>query len=276
MKILRLALISLSALAAVCCGPSLKTTASADSYDVYLLIGQSNMAGRGEILPEDMSPREGVFLLDSLDRIVPATEPFNIHSTIRKRRNMQGFNLGDAFAETMHQKTGRKILLVVNARGGSGLDQWLKTSAKITFNKNEGDDAEKIGSTAPQFYAEAVRRAQIAMQHGQLKGILWHQGESDASEAKSATYLERLSGMVSDLRSDLEVGESVRFVVGETVPVYQRRENINPVLNKVPSVIPNSACVSSSDCSSRSDNLHFDRAGLLILGRRYAEALLGE
>ena len=35
-------------------------------YDIYLCIGQSNMAGRGDMAPGDDAVLEGVFLLDSL------------------------------------------------------------------------------------------------------------------------------------------------------------------------------------------------------------------
>ena len=36
-------------------------------YDVYLFIGQSNMAGRGELLPEDTTVIPHAFILDGND-----------------------------------------------------------------------------------------------------------------------------------------------------------------------------------------------------------------
>ena len=108
-----------------------------------------------------------------------------------------------------------------------------------TVNQKEGDDPEKIGAPMPQFYAEAVRRCKAAMRFGPLKGILWHQGEGDRSQALRETYMERLGKLVSDLRQDLGVGEEVPFVLGETfhggigTPV-------NPTLAQVGYFIPNS------------------------------------
>lgn len=83
------------------------------AYDVYLLIGQSNMAGRGEILESDRAPVEGVRMLGANDEIIPACEPLNLYSTIRKDPGMQGYNLGDSFARKLYKRARRPILLVV-------------------------------------------------------------------------------------------------------------------------------------------------------------------
>ena len=113
------------------------------------------------------------------------------------------------------------------------------------------------------------------MQYGPLKGILWHQGCGDRSQALRETYMERLGKMVSDLRSDLGVGEEVPFVLGETfhggigAPV-------NPTLSQVGYYVPNAFCASADGCAANKDNLHFSREGLVRLGERYAESLLGQ
>ena len=253
---------------------SLCLNVAAQDYDVYLCIGQSNMAGRGILSPEDRMPIEGVFLLGPDDSPVPAEGNANIYSTVRKRAQMQGYNLSIPFAKKMYLETGRPVLLVVNARGGTMLDQWVKDAPNYTFNQKEGDDPERIGAPMPQFYAEAVRRCKAAMRYGPLKGILWHQGEGDRSQALRETYMERLGKLVSDLRQDLGVGEEVPFVLGETfhggigTPV-------NPTLAQVGYFIPNSFCASADGCSANKDNLHFSHEGLTLLGERYAEAMLG-
>ena len=248
--------------------------ALAQDYDVYLCIGQSNMAGRGILTSSDNEAVEGVFLLGPEDKPVPATGNANIYSTIRKRASMQGYNLCIPFAQKMYAETGRPVLLVVNARGGTMLDQWVKDASCYLFNKKEGDDPEKIGGQIPQFYAEAVRRCKAAMQYGPLKGILWHQGEGDRSQVLRETYMERLARMVSDLRADLGVGEEVPFVLGET---YHGGIGtpVNPTLAQVGYFIPNAWCVSADGCEANKDQLHFSHEGLTLLGERYAEAMLG-
>lgn len=247
--------------------------ALAQDYDVYLCIGQSNMSGRGVLLPEDAEPVEGVFLLDAEGGVVPARGNANIYSTIRKRAQMQGYNLSIPFAARMHARTGRPVLLVVNARGGTRLDQWVKGAPRDTFARKYGDDPELIGQPIPSFYDEAVRRGREGMRYGPLKGILWHQGEGDSGETLRAVYLEKLSTFVADLRTDLGVGTEVPFIVGE---VYHSSKHtaINPVLNQVGDAIPNAACVSADGCPSNPDNLHFSREGLTLLGERYADCIL--
>ena len=100
---------------------------SAQEYDVFLLIGQSNMAGRGIMIEGDENVfDENVFILDGEGKVVPATNPLNQYSTIRKSMSMQQICPGFGFSKKLSQKTGRKILLVVNARGGTTISQWMK------------------------------------------------------------------------------------------------------------------------------------------------------
>ena len=245
-------------------------------YDVYLLIGQSNMAGRGVFEPADtLAPLEGVFLLDDKGEAVPAVEPLNRYSTIRKAIGMQGMSLAHGFAEQAHARTGRHVLLVVNARGGTTLSQWLPGAPLGRFSNSDGDDPDRRGRQMPSFYDEAVRRTQQAMKYGELKAILWHQGESDSDSVRVSTYLPRLAGFVQSLRTDLGVGEAVPFVAGQIQPRHENAGLFNPVVARIGEAVPNSFCVSSEGLATLPDNLHFTREAQLELGRRYANALFG-
>ncbi len=224
--------------------------ANASACDLFLLIGQSNMAGRGAMLAADSLWRpEGVQLLDSAGIPVQATQPLNRYSTIRKRLSMQGVNPGVGFAELLHEKTGRPLLLVVNARGGSALREWMPGS---------------------DYYNEAVRRTRQAMDYGRLRAILWHQGESDSSHPEQ--YLERLAETVAALRRDLGCGD-VPFIAGEIARWHSNAERFNPIIGRIAKRIPNSAFISSEGCTPLRDSLdpHFSREGQLLLGRRYAK-----
>ena len=246
-------------------------SARSKGYDVYLCIGQSNMAGRGELLPEDTLSVEGVFLLDEAGEVIPACAQANLHSTIRKRASMQGFNLCIPFASKMYRSTGRPVLLVVNARGGTGIDKWLKTAPCDTFSRKWGDESSWYGTPVPQFYSEAVRRTRQAMKYGRLRGILWHQGEADASPSLRAAYLDKLERLVSDLRKDLGA-RRVPFVVGEVYAGKNRA--INPYLDRVPLFVRRSRCVSSEGTAAKPDDVHFTRSALVLMGERYADEIL--
>ena len=118
----RFSLILFTLLLLVSCGgaKSVKTAQAQGEYDVFLLIGQSNMAGRGIMLEGDKEVfDEKVFLLNEKGEPVPATNPLNQYSTIRKEMSMQQICPGYGFSMKVSERTGRRILLVVNAKGGT-------------------------------------------------------------------------------------------------------------------------------------------------------------
>lgn len=256
----------------LCLLPSV-LSAQAD-FDVFLLIGQSNMAGRGEILPSDREPVDGVFLLNDKGVPVPASVPFNIWSTVRKGRRLQGYNPGPAFAQTVHARTGRKILLVVNARGETSIQDWKRGAAPRIYDKKYGDDQENWGKPIPSLFEEAVRRTRQAMVYGELKGILWHQGEADSFKETAIHYRDDLKAFVSELRDSLGVGKRVPFVVGQVLPAFKRADVINAELAIVGSSIPGAYCIPSKGCPGKPDNTHFTREGQRTMGERYAKIIL--
>ena len=57
-------------------------------------------------------------------------------------------------------------------------------------------------------------KSQLALEMGTIKGVLWHQGESDSSPARSALYKERLVELIERFRHDLD-SPDVPFVIGQ-------------------------------------------------------------
>ena len=254
-----------------------KTSDSQDmqeGYDVYLCIGQSNMSGRGAVLAEDRGIKDGIYLLNTAGEPVPAEIPFNIYSTVRKKESMQKFGLHNVFAEHIRDFTGRKILLVVNARGETSITAWLKDAMPLTFSESYNDDQYLWGQQAPGLYDEALRRTRQAMNYGTLKGILWHHGGADSYESAAALYVGRLSSVVSGLRKDLGVGDEVPFILGLVSPVFPRASIINPQLIRATEEIPNAYYASSEGCETQGDDTHFTRSGYITIGKRYSDIIL--
>lgn len=223
-----------------------------DDYDVYLLLGQSNMAGRGRMLPEDaVKTIEGVWLLNADGVPEPAVSPLNRYSSIRKEIGMQQICPGNYFSEEMHKATGRKILLVVNARGGSSLSEWMKDSPE------------------QDYFEEAVKRAGQAARYGKIKAVLWHQGESDSG--RSDVYLDSLAVFVSNLRKAIGL-DSVPFIAGEIARWTDNASAFNEMISHISERIPNSSYVSSEGCTPLKgvSDPHFSREGQMLLGHRYA------
>ncbi len=126
---------------------------------------------------------------------------------------MQHILMGFSFAKQMHKKTGRKILLVVNARGGSTIEEW--------------DKDNKVKS----YYGEAVRRTKSAMEYGKLTAILWHQGEQN-SEAPG-DYMNKLEKFVREIQSHLN-SPNPPFIAGGIAHWWQpNASKFNPIINRI-------------------------------------------
>ena len=116
-------------------------------------------------------------------------------------------------------------------------------------------------------------RTRQAMRYGELKAVLWHQGESDSG--RPDTYLDSLSVFVRGLRDSLDVG-NVPFVAGEVGHWTANADAFNGMLSHISEYILSSDYVSSEGCSMLKDvsDPHFSRDGQLLLGRRYASKVL--
>lgn len=230
------------------------------SFDLYVCIGQSNMAGRATLTPEVMDTLQNVYLLNDKGNFEPAVNPLNRYSTVRKDLSMQRLGPAYGFAKEMARQTKRPVGLVVNARGGPSINSWLKGS--------------KDG-----YYEEALSRVRIAMkQGGVLKAILWHQGEADCSNPEA--YKQKLISLVKDLREDLGM-PNLPVIVGQISQWnWTKREAgtvpFNQMIKKVSSFIPYSDWVSSKGLGWYKDEKdpHFNTEAQLLLGKRYAKKVL--
>lgn len=215
--------------------------------ELYLLIGQSNMAGRGVIDSESQHTSENIRTLDKNNNWVIAKDPLHFD------KPYAGVGPGLSFAQAMLEgQKNIKIGLIPCAWGGSPIKVW--------------SPGAKYFENFP--YDEAIARAKIAMQKGELKGILWHQGESDNDVTKSAVYLQKLKQLIANLRKDLD-SPNLPFVAGE-IGHFNKQDYINKIVNTLPAEVENSAVVSSEGLTDKGDHLHFDSPSARELGKRYA------
>jgi photosystem II stability/assembly factor-like uncharacterized protein len=244
------------AAAAVIARPQLPHAQAAKAnLHLYLLIGQSNMAGRGVVEAQDQTPHPRVLMFTKQNVWAPAVDPLHFDKPIA------GVSLGSTFGRVMADADPQVTIgLIPSAVGGTALERWQK-----------GAD----------LYERAVGRAKAAMRDGTLKGILWHQGESDSGNEKDArSYGERVARMVSDLRAELGAGD-VPFVAGQ-LGEFALRDDRQPAFLGVVDAqiealsrrIPRSAVVSARGLTHKGDRVHFDSPSLRELGRRYASALM--
>jgi len=219
-----------------------------ETFHVYLLVGQSNMAGRGKVEKEDLTPHPRVFMLGKDQAWAPAVDPLHWD------KPAAGVGPGLAFGKAMADADPKiRIGLVPCAAGGSPIEAWKPGAYHDQTKSHPWDDT--------------LARAKKALEKGTLKGILWHQGESNKAEG----HQEKLIELVGRFRK--EIGD-VPFVCGELGRFKDTYAPMNEVLKTVPTVLLRSACVSSEGLKDKGDSTHFDAPGARELGRRYAKAML--
>ena len=230
-----------------------------DSYDIFLLIGQSNMAGRGPMIEGDQEVySDKVFLLDKSGKAVPATNPLNQYSTVGKSVSLQQIGPGFSFSKKLAQETGRKILLVVNARAETAISEWLPDASTGYFN------------------AAVQRTKQALALGGELKAVLWHQGCHDSyKQSDIDVYLSRLRTIVVEFRKQTQTASV--FIAGELPQWRPYSAAFNKMLKDIYFNVPYADYVSSEGCtcvSPDNDDPHFSRDGQILLGERYADKVL--
>jgi hypothetical protein len=245
----------------------LSLTAQNNEYDLYLLIGQSNMAGRGKVEAQDTVIHPRVFTLNKNNEWVPAQDPIHFD------KKVAGVGLGRTFGIEMAKKDpGVKIGLIPCAVGGSPIDAWKPGGYHQQTKTHPWDDMEK--------------RLNIALKNGTLKGILWHQGESDSNPEKCNEYKVKLEGLINRIRL-LVQNQNVPFVAGEfgKFKLKNNKEKypeINPspaeiVKNSTIEVIEddgNAAFVKTNGLKHKGDHTHFNAKSYRKFGKRYAKAML--
>lgn len=217
------------------------------NFHLYLLVGQSNMAGRGKIELQDKVAVPRVLMLNKANEWVSAVDPISFDKTIA------GVSLGRTFGIEMAKVNKEvKIGLIPCAVGGTPIRRW----------QQNGD-----------LYKAALKRAKLAQKDGVIKGILWHQGEGDSGKEETAMIYEaQLHAMVTAWRKDLG-GVNIPIVVGEMGRFYKRakfKHLVDASLKALPSKMNHAAWVSAEGLDHKGDVVHFNAAGYRELGKRYA------
>lgn len=237
--------------------------AGSERLDLFLLIGQSNMKGRG-VMPDEPSRDPRIVMMHLKDDAwYVARHPVHLTGDAKtfKGADNAGVGPGLAFAEAVVGREPRaRVGLIPCAVGGSPIAQWQK-GAKL--------------------YEAAVRRAKLALGQttavsGRLRGALWLQGEADATDARLPVHEAKLLRLIDDLRADLQVPELpfIACTIGEMRPDGNGRRNaeMNRLLLSLPSKRPHTACVDARDLTTHiGDSVHFDTAAQNEMGRRFAQ-----
>ncbi len=215
----------------------------------FLLIGQSNMAGRGFMDEAESIDTSRIKILRN-GRWQPMFRPIN------PDRSFSGVSLAESFAEKYAAKYGVDVGLICCADGGTSLEQWKKDGL---------------------LYENAVSQAKLAKRTSVISGVLWHQGEADCAENLYTTYESRFKALMEAFRYELNL-QNVPFLLGglgdflSECTLDEKLKNyiyVNNALKKVAKENAMTGFVSAKGLGANPDNLHFNAKALYEFGLRY-------
>jgi hypothetical protein len=240
--------------------PASTHAATGGGMQIFLLAGQSNMAGRARVEAQDSVVNTRVLRLDKDMKWVPAVEPLHWDKPA-----IIGVGPGRSFGLAIAARDpAARIGLVPAAVGGSPIASWEPGALDAATNTHPYDDA--------------MARLRVARKDGSVRAILWHQGESDATPARSVVYAEKLRALIARFRSELG-DPTLPFVIGQLGQFGARPwsadvRRVDSVHRAIAATVPNVAYVSSDGLRDKGDAVHFDGPAARALGERYAAAYL--
>ncbi|XP_027368153.1 probable carbohydrate esterase At4g34215 [Abrus precatorius] len=228
--------------------------------DIFILGGQSNMAGRGGVkggkwdgnVPPECKSNPFILRLNGRLQWEEAREP--LHEDIDVGKTC-GVGPGMAFANEVVKASGVGCVgLVPCAVGGTRIGEWNRGS---------------------RLYNDLVQRSIHSLRDGggTIRALLWYQGESDTvTEEDADAYKHNMETFIRDLRTDLHLPSllviQVALASGEGKFIEKvRRAQLGITL-------PNVKCVDAKGLRLKPDKLHLTTMSEVHLGIRLGHAYL--
>ena len=255
-------------------------TASAQdpNFHIYLCFGQSNMEGNARYEDKDMEDVNPRFVsMATMDDTKLGWKKGEWHTAIPPLcRPYTGLTPADYFGRKMVERLPENVKVgVINVAVG-GCD--IALFDKVNYGAYLEKQPEWMKNMCREYdnnpYARLIELARKAQKDGVIKGILMLQGETNTGQQDWPLKVKNVyENILSDLSLD---SNSVPLYAGEVVgeDVGGRCASHNPVINRLPEVIPSAHVVSSKGCPCATDSLHYSAEGYRILGKRFAEKVL--
>lgn len=226
---------------------------SKDNVWVFILAGQSNMAGRAFVEPADTISNNRVLSININGQLVCAKEPLHFYEP-----SNTGLDCGLSFAKQLltNIPDSVTILLVPTAVGGSSVGQRL------------GDSIHRDVKLLSNFKS----KVDIAKRYGNIKGVLWHQGENDANPSDVSKYEIKLTSLFEVFRTIVGNG-NLPILIGELGSYSSENENwksINEKIGNVAKKDSNIYIISTVDLKDKGDKVHFNSESQRLMGERMA------
>lgn len=221
---------------------------------VFIMAGQSNMEGRGLVEPQDTIANNRILTINSKNELIVAKEP--IHFSTPAYR---GLDCGMSFANELLKSIPKDIviLLVPTAVGGSPIEKWIHDLPHRKIN----------------LYSNFKEKLALGKQYGNIKAILWHQGESDANKEGISNRNQNLKTLFASFRKDIG-NEKLPILIGEIGSFSKEPQlwaEINNESHKYIQEDKYADIVETADLKDKGDKVHFDDESQREMGKRFAK-----
>ncbi len=246
---------------------------------VFILSGQSNMSGGGDVngmtidIDEAVSSKVRIWDASGYMRNKDYAMTWMSLKELQSKKAADNQNkIGPefGFAKAMSETfPADQLYFIKVARGGKAIAEFLP------HEKGKSNEYTVLMSNLDNALAKIEGEYEIA-------GVIWMQGESDTKEEKTAmAYEENLTRLISILRTEtknpdlpvvvgrlsIHILESPKFSFDHTKIVQKGQE---AVAKKVPNV----SIINSDALSLRDDFTHFNGPGQVALGEMFGVAMI--
>ena len=248
------------------------------NFHIYLAFGQSNMEGQGDIGDQDKTVNERFQVLWAADNGSCSGKTKGKWSTaVPPLAHCQGAKLGptDYFGRTMVEKTDPqiKVGVIVVAVAGCSIKLFDKDQYKSYAQGQQSWMTQRINTYGGNPYGRLIEMAKKAQEEGVIKGIIFHQGETDAGDG---SWPSKVKGVYDNIIKDLGLESDIPFLAGEVLRSGVSK-GANNNIAKLPQQSKNFYVVSSEGFNQAlgdGQNVHFTSQEYRDFGKRYAEKMI--
>lgn len=244
--------------------------------DVWVMAGQSNMVGDGQV-GQALRPHPLIHAFYAWDEWRVAVEPVHFPAASKDpshndkpisdpqeilrahRRAVKGAGAGLAFTRALLLRTGVPQGLIPCAVGGTSMAQWSPVHKHL-----EGRS----------LYGAMLRR--FRLQGQPVAGVLWYQGEAD-THSDTGTYTDCMRTLIKSVRRDFK-NSSLPWIMAQLgkTHLFSPEESeqalflsIRDQQRQLPQRVRNLSVVPAIDLPME-DGIHIATEGQNILGERFA------
>lgn len=248
------------------------------NFHIYLAFGQSNMEGQGDIGSQDKNVDDRFQVLWAANNgSCSGKTKGKWAKAVPPLAHCQGAKLGptDYFGRTMVEKTDPKIKVgvIVVAVAGCSIQLFDKNGYANYARSQQSWMTQRINEYGGNPYGRLIEMAKAAQADGVIKGIIFHQGETDAGDGQ---WPSKVKKVYDNIINDLGLGNDIPLLAGEVLRTGMS-SGANNNISKLPQQSKNFYVVSSEGFNQAlgdGQNVHFTSQEYRDFGKRYAEKMI--